>query len=335
MFGFKKQKKQGEKVAAKTAESKVVIHTMPNKFRNADSPNQKSGKFLNIAIFTVILLIVGSSSLYFFKDYIFPDGIPFLNKNTNNEKNNNINNSNAIINDNNSNSNASLNRNYNINTNINANTNANTNTNINANTNANTNINTSIERVPIALDSDKDTMPNIEELIYKTDMHNQDSDGDGYMDGQEVANLYNPLTGDLSKIADSNLVKQYLNPKHSYTFIYPATWNIISIDNNRKTSVISPEGEFIEIMLLDNPYGYAAEDWYLEQIPMEYKHKVEKIWANSFRGVKSLDGMSVYLTLISGDRFFIYSISYIVGSRTQISFPSTFQMLSRSFDIKK
>lgn len=335
MFGFKKQKKEEQKIVSEEVETKVVIHTMPDKFRGSNSSGQKSGKFLNTAIFIVILLIVGSGSLYFFKDYIFPNGIPFLNKNVNNinnEINNNVNNTNVNINDN---SNISLNRNYNTNINGNSNENVNMNTNANANANVNLNININLDRVPIGLDSDKDTMPNIEELIYKTDLHNQDSDGDDYMDGQEVANLYNPLTGNLSKIIDSNLVKQYLNPEYNYTFFYPAVWNVISADNDRKISVISPEGEFIEIILIDNPYGYTAENWYLDQIPMEYKHKIEKIWANSFRGVKSLDEMSVYLTLISGDRSFIYSISYIVGSRTQMSFPATFQMLSRSFDIKR
>ncbi|MEA2064943.1 MAG: hypothetical protein U9O66_01430 [Patescibacteria group bacterium] len=337
MFGFKKQKKEEEKTVSETTETKVVVHTMPDKFRNINSSGQKSGKFLNIVIFLVILLIVGSSSLYFFKDRIFPGGIPFLNNNNEKENNNNINiNNNSNNNaDNNINSNIGLNMNYNANDNSNVNVNKNTNTNVNSNINQNININRNIERVPIALDSDKDTMPNIEELIYKTDMHNQDSDGDAYMDGQEVANLYNPLIGDLTKITDSNLVKQYLNPKYNYTFLYPIVWNIISTNNNRKVSVISPEGEFIEIMLIDNPYGYTAENWYLDQIPMENKHKVEKIWANGFHGVKSLDEMSFYLTLISGNRSFIYSVSYIVGSRTQMSFPSTFQMITRSFDIKR
>ncbi|MCK5459909.1 hypothetical protein KAI52_02240 [Candidatus Parcubacteria bacterium] len=333
MFGFKKQKKEKQKEVSETTEEKIVIHTMPDKFRGISSPEQKSGKFLNISIFLVILLIVASSSMYFLKDRIFPGGIPFLNNNINNETDNNVNNADNINSDNNTNSNTGLNRNYNTNDNANKNTNANENTNTNINQNININNNT--ERVPIALDSDKDTMPNIEEIIYKTDMRNQDSDGDTYMDGQEVANLYNPLTGNLTKIIDSNLVKSYLNPEYNYTFLYPTIWNIISADNNKKISVISPEGEFIEIMLIDNPYGYTAENWYLEQIPIENRHKVEKIWANSFRGVKSLDGMNFYLTLISGNRSFIYSISYIVGSRTQMSFPSTFQMLTRSFDIKR
>ena len=45
-----------------------------------------------------------------------------------------------------------------------------------------------------SLDSDNDGLDDVEELVvYKTDPKNPDSDFDGYLDGEEVANNYNPL----------------------------------------------------------------------------------------------------------------------------------------------
>lgn len=41
-------------------------------------------------------------------------------------------------------------------------------------------------------DDDKDGLTNKEELLYKTDHLNPDTDGDGYIDGDEVKNGYNP-----------------------------------------------------------------------------------------------------------------------------------------------
>lgn len=41
-------------------------------------------------------------------------------------------------------------------------------------------------------DPDSDGLKNWEEEIYKTDPRNPDSDGDGYLDGEEVASGYNP-----------------------------------------------------------------------------------------------------------------------------------------------
>jgi len=42
------------------------------------------------------------------------------------------------------------------------------------------------------LDSDNDGLPDWQEAIYKTDPHNPDTDGDGYLDGEEVASGYSP-----------------------------------------------------------------------------------------------------------------------------------------------
>ena len=42
-------------------------------------------------------------------------------------------------------------------------------------------------------DSDNDGLKDWEEELYKTDLHNPDTDGDGYLDGEEVNSGHNPL----------------------------------------------------------------------------------------------------------------------------------------------
>ncbi len=48
------------------------------------------------------------------------------------------------------------------------------------------------EEASSALDSDNDQLPDNIEKLYGTDPHNPDTDGDGYSDGHEVQNGYNP-----------------------------------------------------------------------------------------------------------------------------------------------
>lgn len=60
------------------------------------------------------------------------------------------------------------------------------------NSNSNINTNSSISE-NLAKDSDNDGLTDMEEIIYGTDSQNPDSDGDGYKDGAEVDNGYNPL----------------------------------------------------------------------------------------------------------------------------------------------
>jgi len=43
------------------------------------------------------------------------------------------------------------------------------------------------------VDSDQDGLPDEKEPMYGTDPGNPDTDGDGYLDGEEIKNGYNPL----------------------------------------------------------------------------------------------------------------------------------------------
>jgi hypothetical protein len=57
------------------------------------------------------------------------------------------------------------------------------------------------------IDTDKDGLPDYIENIYGTDLNNPDTDGDGYKDGEEVENGYNPLVPGNAKIDYDKLLK--------------------------------------------------------------------------------------------------------------------------------
>lgn len=95
------------------------------------------------------------------------------------------------------NTNASTNTNAAVNTNAPVLTNTNTAVNTNVNTgsqiNANTNTNASVpSNTNAQADVDDDGLTTAEEQKYKTDPLDPDSDDDGYLDGEEVENGYNP-----------------------------------------------------------------------------------------------------------------------------------------------
>lgn len=74
---------------------------------------------------------------------------------------------------------------------------ANVNGNSNAAVNISTNMNKSIKcltniTTSVAEDPDRDGLTDEQEKFYKTDPNNPDTDGDGYCDGLEVQNGYNP-----------------------------------------------------------------------------------------------------------------------------------------------
>ena len=303
---FGKKKKGAIKKQAENQESGVVVHTLPTsllKKRSGVSATGGKMKPLNFLIFFGIFILVGGGSFFVFKDYIFPDGLSFtskpantntnepdVNKNTNGlpgpvNTNSNINenlNDNSNKNDNtNSLSNVNINNNRNRNININNNENIN---NVNENiNNTNGNLSSYIQTIPSAPDRDRDTMPDIEEALYGTKPGISDTDKDGFLDGQELANAYNPLEKNSNKILDSGLVKVYNNPTYRYSVYYPASWKVIPLGgSDQEMTFVSDNKEFVEIAVMDNPEGLTAVDWYLNQIPSELADKAERIWANNF-----------------------------------------------------
>lgn len=56
------------------------------------------------------------------------------------------------------------------------------------------------------IDTDKDGLIDSQELQFKTDINNPDSDGDGFVDGLEIANGYDPLSIVKKKLTKSILV---------------------------------------------------------------------------------------------------------------------------------
>lgn len=62
------------------------------------------------------------------------------------------------------------------------------------------------------LDGDMDGLPDIDEQnIYFTDAKNSDTDGDGFLDGEEIQNGYSPRHGNGVRLISADSDKDYLN----------------------------------------------------------------------------------------------------------------------------
>ncbi len=167
--------------------------------------NKRKYVLIGIIIFAVIIVLIGGAiwALNYFNNTNNTNTEVNTNTATNTNEvvnananlNANVNrNLNAIFNQNTNAANANANANINVNTAANTNTTSNTNLNINTNTNTNANTNTIINSA--LLDTDNDGLTDEQEEIYGTDRLNPDTDGDGYLDGEEVENGFNPLDGD-------------------------------------------------------------------------------------------------------------------------------------------
>lgn len=343
------------------------IYTMPDKFLQDTGPvgdsgsGKKKGKLWTwILIIVIVLAIAGIIAGV---AYYILNGLPetqttqqtntvventnevSVNDNTNENANLNENdntNANDNANENlNDNTNANDNLNENANANANANANDNTNTNENANVNANTNTtnaNVNVNVVP-SKDTDSDSLSNEEEQIYTTKADKPDTDTDGYNDGAEILAGYDPTNPtSAGRLSDSSLVESYKNKEYGYTILFPSEWIAEEVSESTDNEVfftpsaLDTAGQFVEVIVENNPTGFTAVDWYLDQQPSVAESELEKI--TSFagaEGVLSTDGYTAYFA----NNNYVYAISYQYGNSKELHFNSTFTMMAKSFVLTK
>ena len=331
----------------------VPVYAMPEKFTSPQSNSPQSsgggggGKKIFVIVIAIVVVILIAGGVYAFLNFDKLFGPKTVaNNNINNNPIVNQNNSNAGSNANNANksnlnSNANANGNANssggfgnLNQNQNSNSNANTNNNSSLNSNSNTNtansnINATSPLMP-SKDTDEDGLTDSEEAVYQTNVNVKDTDGDGYYDGAEVASGFDPAKGGGAKLADSTAMKTYSNSGAGYSAPYPAGWAAGAAgEGGSDVMFTSTTGEFIQISVQENVNRMPVLDWYLAQSPSIDQTKVNTAVINGKSAVLSPDNLNIYI----GDGSRIIVATYNPGTKTQISFGSTFKYIYQHLTI--
>lgn len=311
-----------------TSSQSLDVHTMPQRFIRADANSQRA-KIIGLVII-ISVLAVSLTAAAFYLNYALKKPNEAKVAQTRLDEQARQANTNqpaqAKVNANRS-SQENINSNLANETNLNQNENLNANQNIQVNTN--TNLNVSLpSALPDSLDSDDDGLTDEEEKIYGTSADKPDTDADGYLDGKEVLNGYNPLGS--GKLISSDLVETFISPAYDYSIIYPVDWTLEVVETaGQEVSFTSQTGEFIKVFVQDNPQQLSALAWYLVQWPDLLVSQLKQTEINGLAGVWDLEGLTVYLA--KGDK--LYVIAYNVGNKQEVNFKTTFQTMAQSFEL--
>lgn len=180
-----------------------------------------------------------------------------------------------------------------------------------------------------AVDLDNDHLTDIEEEIYRTDSGTWDTDIDGYYDGQEVVNLYNPAGTAPEKIIDSGLVREYVHPAFGYRLYYPGSWEADAVDSASQEVLLSAiTGDYISVHTFPRTAADTFESWfaqsatgqnYSDLVPASNRFKVD-FW-------KRKDGLVSYF--MTSDAFFVFI--YHPGQTETVLYPTVMDMTLQSF----
>ena len=189
-----------------------------------------------------------------------------------------------------------------------------------------------------AQDTDNDELTDKEEELWRTDPQKPDTDSDGFLDGPELLNLYDPTQGDRARLVDSSVALTYKNQTYHYSFLYPSKM-IASPSNNSEREVIlsSSTGELFSVSVQDNPQRLVPLDWYKTQVSKNGSADgVIAVSYNGWTGVMGPDTRTVFLIPADAAKQLaspvLVIVTYNPNSQTQLHFMHTFQLLLRSFN---
>lgn len=184
---------------------------------------------------------------------------------------------------------------------------------------------------PAGLDSDSDGISDLEETIFSSDVRNPDSDGDGFLDGNEVFNLYNPMGKAPAKLSDGGLVKQ-IGGAVGWSMYVPAKWSMaLDAADGSEATITSDHGEKFIVTVQDNQNNLSIVDWYLAKYSgtdkitlMKYKSK------GGYEGIIGPDLLTTYVPW--GNK--IFSFQYDRGTQPFINFRTVYSLMLNSLVLK-
>jgi len=179
-----------------------------------------------------------------------------------------------------------------------------------------------------AEDDDIDGLSNKEEELLGCDLDNADSDGDGYNDLSELSNLYNPAGQ--GELKDNENISLYSNSSFGYSLLYASEWGISNVAGDESIIFTLDDDSFSQVISQKNTYKESIEGWYYRNFEAEIDPE-RKITLENWQGVKSEDGLIVYLSDNALNN--IITMTYIPGQDNTLDYINIFEMMINSLVI--
>ena len=184
--------------------------------------------------------------------------------------------------------------------------------------------------LPASADLDADSLTDAEEQVFHTDSGKWDTDGDGYYDGQEAVNLYNPGGIAPMKLIDSGLVQDYVNPQWQYRVYYPGDWQIGTVDPGANEVLMSAaDGDFVVVRASPKAENETFPAWFARVTPSEsFSDLLQSVnrfgvpvWMRRDREAAYIPGSTAVYVLQYGAR----------DNQRELKYPHVLEMMIQSF----
>lgn len=178
-------------------------------------------------------------------------------------------------------------------------------------------------------DLDSDGLTDREEALYGTDFRNPDTDGDTFLDGNEVFHRYDPLGYSPSTLLDTGSVIEYIAADDEYKLTYPRTWTLSTTIEG--LTLRSATGSSVELITQPKSTDQTFEEWFSSIYDAD----------RSISELQQGRTKSEYISHMSTDELetfvifddVVYVFVYNLGTSQTIDYLQTFQMIINSFEV--
>jgi len=184
-----------------------------------------------------------------------------------------------------------------------------------------------------SVDIDSDGLTLNEEKIYSTNPSRDDTDNDGFSDGEEIQNGYSPIEQGKT-LSNSRLVEEYKDNRYGFSILYPTRWLLSSSDLQAGRDIVfdSKISEKIFVHALETNRTYnSVSEYVTENYPEISASSLRSFSVDEYSGVKTVDELYFFLS-IDGDLSNIIVLEYKPVSEAMRSFQTTFLMMVNSFE---
>jgi len=183
---------------------------------------------------------------------------------------------------------------------------------------------------PAGLDTDSDGISDLEESIFGADPRSPDTDGDGFLDGNEVFNLYNPNGRAPAKLQESGLMRS-VSADMGWSLLVPKDWTSeIDDSTGGKATIKSTHGETFVVAVEENPQHQDIIDWYMAKNPDVDKSQI--LFFRSKGGYEGIIGVDLLTTYIPWDGK-IFTFTYKMNNQPFINFRTAYSMMLNSLEL--
>jgi hypothetical protein len=181
----------------------------------------------------------------------------------------------------------------------------------------------------VGIDDDQDGLTNLEEALLGTNAKASDSDGDGFKDAEELNNSYNPAGA--GKISANTGLGTYQNSTFNFSLLYPVKWDRTIAATDDSVIFTAANHQFVQILVQPNSDQEDIVSWYRKTFNVQTIPNSQLVINASWDGVKTPDGLTVYLT--NKDKTYIFVLTYNLGTINVLEYKNIFDMMVRSLKL--